>query len=85
MQTISIIRERGQLTIPDSIRKTVNWANPLSAVFISVIMPNEIIIRPHTRFFGIDQIWENINKSRKITGKGNLSASAFIDEDRQSH
>lgn len=85
MQTTSIIRERGQLTIPDSIRKTVNWAGPLSAVFISVIKPDEIIIRPHTQSLGLNQVWEKIRKSRAIAGKGSFSASEFLQKDRQSH
>ena len=84
MQTVSIIRERGQLTIPESIRKTVRWAAPMSAVSISVLKPDEIVIRPHTQTVDWGKVWENIRKSRAIVGKGNTSASQFITSDRNS-
>lgn len=84
MQTISIIRERGQLTIPDSIRRNVSWAKPLSAVSISILKPNEIVIRPHVQSVDWDQIWKNIRASRAISGKGSTSAAEFLAEDRNS-
>lgn len=85
MKTVSIIRERGQLTIPDSIRQMANWVTPLSAVTISLIKPDEIIIKPHVQKVNWDQIWGNIRKSRAITGKGKVSSSEFLREDRNSH
>lgn len=84
MKTISIIRDRGQLTIPDDIRKVVSWVNPMSAVSITVVTPDEIVIRPHQVKYNWSKIWEGIKKSRAIKGTaGNLSA--FIAEDRKSH
>ncbi len=85
MQIVGIIRERGQLTIPESVRKIVNWANPMSAVSITVIKPDEIIIKPHSQFLDSEQIWENIRKSRIIPGKGKISASQFLKTDRSEH
>lgn len=85
MQILSIIRERGQLTIPESIRKVVSWAGPMSAISISVVKPDEIIIRPHTQSIDLNQIWENIKKSRNISGKGNVNASKFLEADRNQH
>ena len=85
MKTISIIRERGQLTIPDSIRRLVNWVTPLSAVSISVIKPDEIVIKPHQTQVNWDEIWENIRKSRAIKGQSKGSLSEFITEDRNRH
>ena len=67
MKTVSIVRGRGQLTIPDSIRKLVNWVTPLSAVSISVIKPDEIVIKPHQTQVNWAEIWENIRKSRAIS------------------
>ncbi len=84
-QGTAIIRERGQLTIPDSIRKLVNWVTPSSAVSISVIKPDEIIIKPHQKQVDWKQIWEGIRKARSIHGKGSKSASEFIQQDRLSH
>ena len=85
MKVVSIIRDRGQLTIPDSVRKIVNWVTPMSAVTISVIKPDEIIIKPHQKDYDWDKIWEGIKKARAIKGKGNISAAEFLEQDRTSH
>lgn len=86
MKTVSIIRDRGQLTIPDSIRRLVNWITPMSAVSISIVKPDEIVIKPHIKSIDKDQIWENIRKARAIKGKGlTTSAIEFLMKDRQSH
>lgn len=86
MKTVSIIRDRGQLTIPDSVRRLVSWVTPMSAVSISVVKPDEIIIRPHQAQKDIDwdKLWAQIKRVRsfKGTGKGNLSA--FIMKDRET-
>ncbi len=84
-QGTAIIRDRGQLTIPDSIRKVVNWATPLSAVTISVVNPDEIVIKPHKSQVNWDKIWEGIKSARAIKGKGRGSLSKFIVEDRYRH
>lgn len=85
MKTVSIIRDRGQLTIPDSIRKVITWLNPMSAVTISVIKPDEIVIKPHSKIVDKNLILENVKKSRAIKGKGSGSAVEFLEMDRRSH
>ena len=87
IQTTSIIRDRGQLTIPETIRKTVGWVSPLSAVSISIVHPDEIVIRPHRSQKEVDwdRIWKSIKKSRSLKGKGRGSLSKFIAEDRYRH
>lgn len=85
MKTVLIVRERGQLTIPDSIRKLVSWVTPSSAVSISVTKPDEIVIKPHQAQVDWDKIWENIRKSRALPSKGNISATKFLQQDRSSH
>lgn len=85
MTTISIVRDRGQLTIPDSIRKVVSWITPMSAVSISVLKPDEIVIKPHQTKVDWDQVWENIRESRAILGKGKISTIEFLKQDRKSH
>lgn len=86
MKTVSIVRERGQLTIPDSIRKLVSWVTPSSAVLISVVKPDEIIIKPHQyqKQVDWDKLWKQIKRVRAFKGKGRGNLSAFIMEDRQS-
>lgn len=85
MKAVSIIRQRGQLTIPDSIRKLVNWISPSSAVSITVVRPDEITVKPHRSEVDWDKIWEGIRKSRSQVGKGHISAAEFLEKDRQSH
>lgn len=85
LQTTSIIRNRGQLTIPETIRRAIDWANPLSPVSISIVHPDEIVIRPKKEV-DWDRIWEGIKKSRALKGKGESgSLSKFIAEDRYLH
>lgn len=83
--SISVIRNRGQLTIPDSIRSLREWASPNSAVTITSEHPDEIIIRPNVKKYDWDKIWEGVRKARAIKGRGRGSLSKFIIEDRQRH
>lgn len=85
MKSIVIIRDRGQLTIPDSIRKSVNWATPLSAVSISVTKPDEIVIKPHQVTMDKEKIWSLVKKSRAIKGRAKESAAKFLEKDRAAH
>lgn len=85
MKTVGIVRERGQLTIPDSIRKIAEWISPLSAVSISIVKPDEIIIRPHKKQYDWDKIWKMVKRSRSFKGRGRGSASEFIAKDRLSY
>ena len=84
--TVSVIRSRGQLTIPESIRMQRDWVSPNSVVTISSEHPDEIIIRPHVKNYDWDKIWEGIKKARAIKGKGKaISAGEFLEQDRRSH
>ncbi len=86
MKAVSIIRDRGQLTIPDNIRKVINWANPMSAVTISVTKPDEIVIAPHQyqKEVDWDKLWKQIKRVRAFKGKGRGNLSGFIVEDRET-
>lgn len=84
MNAVSIIRGRGQLTIPDSIRKTLNWVSPMSAVTISVVKPDEIVIRPHQTQIDWDELWARIKRVRSFKGNGQGNLSAFIINDREN-
>ncbi len=86
MKTISIVRQRGQLTIPESIRRSVNWVTPMSAVTISVMKPDEIVITPHQyqKEIDWDKLWKQIKRVRAFKGKGQGNLSSFISEDRET-
>ena len=86
MNNVSIIRDRGQLTIPDDIRNALSWVTPMSAVSISIVNPQEIVIRPYQQKKDIDwdKLWVLIKRSRSFKGKSEGNLSAFIAKDRES-
>lgn len=84
-KNVVIVRNRGQITIPDSIRKAVGWVSPMSAVSISVVKPDEIVLKPLQTKLDWDQIWKKIEASRAILGRGTESAAEFLEKDRISH
>ncbi len=83
----SVIRNRGQLTIPDKIRESYNWISPNSVVNIISDSNDEIIIKPHginaKREVDWDKLWGDIQRVRSYKGKGRGNLSKFIAEDRQ--
>jgi len=81
--TVSIIRERGQLTIPRSIRANHSWANASSAVTISS-QGEEIVIRPKKEV-DWDKLWRQMKRVRAFKGNGRGNLSAFIAKDRKAH
>jgi len=85
MKAVSIIRNRGQLTIPDAIRKKVSWVSPSSAVTLSVVKADEIVIKPHRVYGEEKNIWTLVKQARAIKGKGQESAVQFLEKDRRSH
>lgn len=86
VQGIAIIRERGQLTIPEKIREIRPWASPVSVVTITSTKPDEIIIQPYSPQKVVDwnRIWGNIQKSRSLKGN-KVKLSEFIVKDRSIH
>ncbi|MBI2010352.1 MAG: AbrB/MazE/SpoVT family DNA-binding domain-containing protein [Candidatus Chisholmbacteria bacterium] len=87
LQTTSIVRQRGQLTIPDSIRGKVNWVAPGSVVTLAQTKADEIIIRPHTSSqtkINWEKLWLDIERVRSYKGKGGGNLAAFIAKDRES-
>ena len=89
IQAVGIIRQRGQLTIPDKIRETFRWLTSSSIVTITSQKPDEIVIRPYTQAkkeIDWDKIWEGIRQARAIRGKGKtISTAEFLQKDRRSH
>lgn len=80
-----IIRQRGQLTIPEVIRKAVSWLRSFSVVSISLEHPRQVVIEPYEEK---EVDWEKLRKQMKkiqaFTGKGEQkeSLSEFIARDR---
>ena len=85
MKTVAIIRDRGQLTIPDSVRKVAHWVGNSSVVSITIEKPDEIIITPHkmSREIEWDNLFEQIKKSREFKGRGSSKGWEFIEKKRK--
>ncbi|MBI4129763.1 hypothetical protein HY468_00435 [Candidatus Roizmanbacteria bacterium] len=87
-QTTSIIRQRGQLTIPDSIRGKTHWVRPGSVVTVTNTKPDEIVITPHSgsgRIIDWAKLLKDMRRIRAFKGKGKGNLSQFIAKDRKSH
>ncbi len=88
LQTIAIVRGRGQLTIPDSIRGKTDWIGPGSVVTVSRVKTDEIVIRPHVvgkNKTDWTKLWRDIKLVRSYQGTYRGSLSEFIATDRESH
>jgi len=88
IQTTAIIRNRGQLTIPDVIRRAFDWMKTESVVKIIYRSPQEIVITPYiqekVKKINWKKIWAAIAEARSFKSRrGNLSK--FIAEDRYNH
>ena len=85
-KNVVIVRNRGQITIPNSIRKSVEWVNPMSAVSISVVKPDEIVLKPQIRLVDRNKLWEMVEQSRSQgIGRATQSSAEFLENDRRSH
>ena len=86
LQSTSIVRDRGQLTIPDLIRVRSDWVSPGSVVTIVQVRADEIVIRPHVankNEFDWNRLWRNIELARSHKGTYLGSLSEFIVADRE--
>lgn len=86
-QTSSFIRQRGQLTIPETIRKDADWASPGSPVTVVRTKVDEIAIRPFVpkKPLNWEKLYKQIKRVRSFKGKGKpVSLSEFIAKDRIS-
>ena len=83
VQSIGIVRERGQVTIPTKIRKAAEWTEPEQAVIFVLMKDGELRLRPYAPAHTNDwsAIWKGVHLARSQKGKrGNLSR--FIASDR---
>ncbi|MBN1462422.1 MAG: hypothetical protein JW922_01940 [Paludibacteraceae bacterium] len=84
MKFTSVIRQRGQLTIPDELRKSLSWLYPNAAVNIFGT-DDELIIKPQINNKNVDNwglIRNGIKLSRSFKGKGkNLSEKIALDRE----
>ena len=85
MKTTSIVRDRGQLTIPDSVRESLSWLYPLAAVDITVCDEYTITLSPHAHRHqsSWDECIQKIELAQTFPSHSSRSASDIINEDRK--
>ena len=94
IQTVSKIRERGQFTVPQSIRETLNWSENEMMVKVTTIqdgfrverLPNSHPQNPKKKLTKKewDKIYENMERINK-SGKQNIRLTDFLRHDRDTH
>ncbi len=85
VQATGIIRQRGQLTIPETIRSKISWVDVGSVVEISSQKNDEIIVRPYSKkkkAASWKTLWKKMKRVRAFKGKNKNSLSSFIAQDR---
>lgn len=93
-QTISKIRERGQLTVPQGIREALNWPEDEVMVKVTTIQDGFRVERlpishpqhPKKKLTKRqwDKIYEDMEKISK-SGKQNIKLTDFLRHDRDTH
>ena len=82
MVATAVIRNRFQLTIPESIRENLPWLTPGRAVHLS-LTGGQLIVRPYQeKMVNWRKVWQVLEL---VAGKGKqISLSKFVINDRSS-
>ncbi len=93
-QTISKIRERGQLTVPQSIRSALNWPENEIMVKVTTIqdgfrVEKLPVAHPQSEKKKLtkkewDKIWKDFEQFSK-SGRQDIKLTDFIRKDRNAH
>lgn len=84
-----VVRQRGQLTVPEPIRRALDWLKPDAVVDFIVDGINEIRIQPYkekkTQFATWEELKAEMERIRSFPGKHKGSLSDFVAKDRYRH
>ncbi|MBI2595310.1 hypothetical protein HYW46_01070 [Candidatus Daviesbacteria bacterium] len=93
-QTISKIRERGQLTVPQSVRSALNWPEDEVMVKVTTIQDGFRVERlpvshpqhPKKKLTEKEwsRIWKNFQKISR-SGRQDIKLTDFLRQDRDTH
>lgn len=93
-QTISKIRERGQLTVPQDIRQALNWPDDEVVVKVTTISDGFRVERlpishpQHPKKELSKKEWDRIYKNMEAfskTGRQDIKLTDFLRKDRDTH
>lgn len=83
-ESLAIIRNRYQLTIPASLRKFINWLTPQKVIKVKLVSGEKVLIEPYSeKSVDWDEIWKSFAAASKIARKTSLSN--FVIQDRSRH
>lgn len=80
----AIIRQRGQITIPDTIRQSASWITEHQPVVVFLADENELHIRPVQQATDWQALQREIGRVRALPGRP-IDTTKFIADDRQRH
>ena len=77
----------GNMLIPASIRREVDWLKSEAKVSVSTNTRNEIVISPQKSVKKVnwDNLWKRLRIIQQYKGANEMSLSQIIIEDRQRH
>lgn len=84
----SVIRQRGQLTLPGSFRQRLDWLREDKVVQIVLNADDKVVVTPYLpsqnkKNTDWNGIWKTVNKFQRKDNT--ISLSDFIIRDRYSH
>jgi len=82
--SLAIIRDRYQLTIPEEIRKNLSWLEAQKVVRWVLVGEDKVLVEPYqASAVSWPEIWENLKKIKNWGVKSNLAN--FVVADRARH
>lgn len=83
MNTVAVIRDRFQLTIPEEIRNKLSWLIPGTAAEVS-LEDNKIVLAPYQAGgFNWAKFWKFLEGVYDLGEKANLSEFVINDRERR--
>lgn len=84
LRETTIIRQRGQLTIPDSFRDRLSWLRPKNVIFLESHADNRITLAPYRSDEEVDWagLKRKLSRVQAFRGRGG-NLSDFIRRDRE--
>ena len=82
--SIAVIRDRYQLTIPEEIRKNLSWLEAQKVVRWVLVDEDKVLVEPYRgSAVGWPEIWENLKKIKNWGAKSNLADFVVADRVRR--
>ena len=82
--TIAVIRDRYQLTIPEEIRRALVWLDSQKVVRLVLVDKDKFLVEPYKgEAVNWQKIWRGLERIKKQGKK--ISLTEFVVSDRETH